>query len=465
MTNIPTYILFLFAIISIVLSYIVLTWIFDKFIKPVPENMVEGYTNPQYKYIPSSSSPNLYIQFGISDLAVDVSSACGFIKVDSKLINPTVPASTTNSNVTGATTGSSTITPAPYSSETPAKTSNPSNKESFDTNDGSSSTPTETTDSSSANPTVSATTTPSSTQSSTRPPIPTSAATPSANSNNDYTVPYTQLQIYKMYNTASGYSSTSNTNIYKMMDASYSSFFDSSGIANMSDANIAKMWNSTASIIIDDALYSGTDFFAIQSTQGNRKCEQGLSYYFLQQIQKNKANTSVLLSLKNAYYGIIKPRFLANTVSNVYWQNAQSLTNSDKGTFNSVIFVLNTIGNLASTNTLSADLSANDVAKVVSSDTPFTMDSLWLYQIMSVAFELYRFCANFQNNGASTSGSGSPAITTTSSTFISGYQKYLEKVNQTAPQSPLLFLLQNLPSNSECSVVNKLSSYANNISN
>lgn len=443
MTNIPNYILLLFAILSIVLSYIILTWIFDKFIKPIPVNTIEGYTNPQYKYIPSSSSPNLYIEFGISDLAVDVSSACGFIKFDSKLINPPTTASSTPAPTT---TESSNITPAPYSSETPEKTTNPSNKESFETTDET--TPEETT--------------PSSTQT----PLPTSAvATPSANSNDDYTVPYTQLQIYKMYNTASGYSSTSNTNIYKMMDVSYSSLFDSSGIANMTDANIAKMWNSNASIIIDDALYSGSNFFAIQSTQGNRKCDQGLSSYFLQQIQKNKEKTSVLLSLKNAYYAIIKPRFLANTVSNVYWQNAKSLTNSDKGTFNSVIFVLNTIGNLASTNTLAADLSANDVAQVVSSDTPFTMDSLWLYQIMSVSFELYRFCANFQSNGASTSGSGSPAIKTTASTFISGYQKYLEKVNQSAPKSPLAFLLQNLPSETECSVISKLSSYTNNISN
>ena len=398
MTNIPNYILCLFSIITIVLSYIVLTWILDI-------TMVEGYTNPQYKYIPSSS-PNLYIEFGISDLAVDVSSACGFIKVDSKLINPT---------------------PQPQVTE----------------------------------PVSDAESTQSDT--STRPPLPTTAPTPSVNSNNDYTVPYTQLQIYKMYNTASGYSSTSNTNIYKMMDASYSSLFESSGIADMTDQNNAKMWNSNASIIIDDALYSGSNFFAIQSNRGNRKCE-GLSSYFLQQIQQNKAKTSVLLSLKNAYYGIIKPRFLANTVSNVYWQNAKSLTNSDKGTFNSVIFVLNTIGNLT-TNTLSVDLSANDVAKVVSSDTPLTMDAVWLYQIMSVSFELYRFCAYFQNNETPTSGSGSPAITTTLSKFISGYQKYLEKVNQTATPSPLLFLLQNLPSDSECSVVSKLSSYANNISN
>jgi len=411
MANTPNYILFLFAIVSIIIFYIVLNWIFDKLIKMKIANTVEGYTNPQYKYVPSRSSPNLSIQFGISDLAIDVSSACGFIKIDSKLINP-IPTPTTAEPFSTSASSSETTAPKP-----------------------------------------------------TQKPIPTSAATPPANSNNDYTVPYSQLQIYKMYNSASGYSSTSNENIFKMMDASYGNLFNSSNIANVDDKNIEKMWNANESIIIDDAIYSGVNFFAIQSSQNNRNCGKGLSYYFLQQIQKNKANPSILLSLKTAYYSIVKPRFLANTVSNVYWQNAQSLTNSDKGTFNSVIFVLNTIGNLASTSTLSADLSANDVAKVVSSDTPFTMDSLWVYQIMSVTFELYRFCAYFQSNGTPTSGSGSPAITTTAGKFVSGYQKYLEKVNQIAPQSPLLFLLQNLPNASDCSAVNILSSYVNNISN
>lgn len=409
------------------------------------QSTVEGYTNPQYKYIPDRSSPNLYIQFGISDLAMDVSSACGFIKVDSKLVNPTPssakPAPTTSPNVNEPfsstpepTTENSTTTPASYSSST--------------------------------TPANSTTTPESSTEpSTTQRPIPTAAATPNANSNNDYTVPYTQLQIYKMYNTATGYSSTSNTNIYIMMDASYSLLFDSSNIANMTDSNIEKLWNSNKSTIIDDALYNGSNYFAIQSNMTNRQCGSGLSSYFLKQIQKNKTNPTILLSLKNAYYGIIKPRFLANTLSNVYWQNAQSLMNSDKGTFNSVIFVINTLGNLATTNTLSTDLSANDVAKVIDTNTPFTMDSLWLYQIMSIAFELYRFCTYFQNNGTPTSGNNSPAITTTANIFISGYQKYLEKVNQTAPQSPLLFLLQNSPSNTDCSITTTLSSYVNNISN
>jgi hypothetical protein len=276
----------------------------------------------------------------------------------------------------------------------------------------------------------------------------------------DYTVPYTQLQIYKMYNSATGYSSTSNTNIYKMMDASYGILFDTSQIGNMTEENIAKLWNANKSIQIDDALFNASNYFIIQSSLSNRKCVSsdkngvGLSTYFLNQIQNNKGSSSILLSLKNAYYAIVKPRFLVNTLSNVYWQNVKSLTNSDKGTYNSIIFVLNTCAELATTNTLSRDLSENDVAKIISKDTPFTIDSLWLYQLTSIAFEIGRFSANFQ-----VSGNGNPAITTTIGKFKSGYPKYLQKINQVESISPLVFMSENIPNVDECSAINIIASH------
>jgi len=273
-------------------------------------------------------------------------------------------------------------------------------------------------------------------------------------------VPYTQLQIYKMYNSATGYSSTSNTNIYKMMDGSYGNLFDTSQIGNMTEENIAKLWNANKSIQIDDALFSASNYFVIQSSLSNRTCNsKGLSTYFLNQIQQNKGSSSVLLSLKNAYYAIIKPRFLANTLSNIYWQNVKSLTNSDKGTCNSVIFVLNTCSGLATTNTLSKDLSENNVAQIISKDTPFTHDSLWLYQLTSIAFEIGRFTANFQTNGSTTSGDGTPAITTTIGKFQSGYPQYLQKINQVETTSPLMFLLKNIPNINECSALNSIASH------
>jgi hypothetical protein len=480
-----------------VLFYIIATWILGV---KTPEPFVEGFanTNPQYTYLPNSSSPNLFIKFGLADLAVDISGACDFIKLDSALNSV--------KNITAAATTSS-PSPSPYSGNTAAKIESFSTEPEPTTSPASSvatpqqttvpiATTTSITDSGNTTATSSsvylnsttaptATTEPSfdtETQNDTEPPTATTepsitTAPPIATTesitateppkNGEYTVPYTELDIYKIYSSTTG--SYNNQNIFKLMDASYGNLFDTTKIGNLSDANIAKMWEANVSISIDDALYNGANYFVIQSQKNSRKCSltkkesPGLSSYFLLLIQKNKSRSSVLLSLKNAYYSVIKPRFLMNMLSNIYWQNAKSFTNADKGTQNSVIYVLNTYANLAKTNTLEADLSANEVAKIISDETPFTFDALWLYQMTSIAFELHRFSAYFQTNGSITSGNKTPAITTTLDKFISGYSQYLQKINQVEPNSPLIFLLRYLPSNADCPIASKLTPYVNNI--
>lgn len=433
--NTPNYILFLFVIICGVLFFIIANWIWI-IIRP-GNREVEGFANPQYTYLPDTNSPNLSIKFGLADLAVDISSVCEFIKVDSKLIGKRTLANADSK----ANAESKSKTNANANAETETETNaNAESNESFDTQDGEE-------------------------DKSTTSPSPTTSSL-----NGDYTVPYTQLQIYKMYNESTGYSSTSNTNIFKMMDVSYGKLFDSSQISKLKDDNIAKLWNANKSIQIDDSLYNLCNYFIIQSTLSNRKCVSeknkdviGLSSYFLKQVQQNKGNSSILLSLKNAYYSIIKPRFLSNTLSNVYWQNAKVITNNDKGTFNSTVFVLNTFAGLANKNTLSADLSANETAQIISTDTPFTMDSLWVYQLASIAFELYRYMVYFESNGSVTSGDGSPAITTTKDKLISGYPVYLQKSNQVEITSPLVFILKNPPSDVDCILANNISAHINNI--
>lgn len=435
----PIYVLCLFGIVFVALFYIIITWVFGHYFST--KHAVEGFENPQYTYLPSKSLPNLSVKFGLSDLAVDISSACGFIKTDSKL-NMVVNVDSVNSSPSPAP--SSTTTPVPYSTtkSEPYSTSEERNNTSE---------PVSTTESTSE----------------TQPPLPTSAV--KLNLNGEYTVSYTQLKIYNMYNTATGYNITSNDNIYKIMDGLYGRFFDVKELEKWTDENVKSLWNETDSIIIDDAIYNGSNFFVIQSGLSNRKCASsekdstGLSSYFLKQILKNKSSSGVLLSMKNAYYAIVKPRFLLNTLSNVYWQNVKTLTNGDKGTQDSILFVLNTFADLAATNKLKVDLAAEGVAKIISEDTPFTMDSLWLYQMMGVAFELYRYVAYFKEHGSDTTSSGNPAITTNIDKFISGYPLYLQKTNQVAPESPLVFLLKNLPNKSECQIVDKLTPYFRNL--
>ena len=498
----PIYISILFLLISVVLFYIIAEWIISAKWTDLFGGLREGFANPQYTYKPNRSNPNLSITFGLSDLAIDISSVCGFIKVDSKLISIAAPTTSPslfgNVNVTTTPVTTTTVTTTPVATTTPvpyvtypafeeSSSSLATTMQMFASNTIASSTTSANTFTTSANTvatsantiatsantfTTSANTvaTSANTFTTSANTIATSSATVSnkesmmsMSTNGDYTVPYTNLQIYTMYNAATGYSSTGNTNIYNKMDASYGSLFDSSQLSSMTDTNIAQLWNSNTSVSIDDAIFNTSNYFVIQSGLQTRQCKSGLSAYFVKLVQKNKSNTTVLLSLKNAYYAVVKQRFLMNTLSNIYWQNVQALTNSDKGTYNSVLFVLNTGASLANTNTLETDLYATDVAKIVSVDTPFTMDSIWLYQIASVTYELGRFVSYFQQNGANTSGSGTPAITTTFDHFISGYQQYLQKINQIAPNSPLHFALNNLPNSSDCASVKILSQHMNTI--
>lgn len=462
-TPTPIYISILILLISAVLVYIITEWMQNIKWSDLFGSLQEGFSNPQYTYKPNRSYPNLSITFGLSDLAIDISSACGFVKIDSELVS-TTNSTTSPSSLFGSTALSTkpSVTSEPtYSSYT--NPSPPSYSASSDTSSSITSyTPPSVTSSILSN-SIDLSTVMKSFESNS---IASSVAIESMSSmsmttNGDYTVPYTNLQIYTMYNNSTGYSSTGNTNIYSKMDASYAYLFDSSQLSSMTDANIAQLWNSNTSVLIDDALFNASKFFIIQPPGG--KCDSGLSAYFLQLVQKNKSNASVLLSLKNAYYAVIKQRFLMNTLSNIYWQNAKALTNSDKGTYNSILFVLNTGSFLANTNTLETDLSANNVAQIVKSDTPFTMDSLWLYQMASVTYELVRFGLYFEKNGENTSGKGTPAITTKYGSFISGYQQYLQKINQIAPKSPLLFMFQHIPNGSDCESVNILSKHISTI--
>lgn len=440
-TNTPNYILFLFAAMFIVLFYIVSSWVWKKLLPT--KRLEEGFQNPKYTYIPDSKSPNLSIEFGLADLAIDVSSVCDFIKVDSTLSNYPAVSKTTAPMTT--TTPMATTTPVP----TTAAATTPRDPNATTVPAWRQSQPPKTT-----NPdakTIAPTTTPV-------------ATTPIANTFGDYTVSPTSLQIHNMYNSVTGYSNTSSTNIYAKMDVSYGSLFNTSQISSLKDEEIAKLWNANQSIEIDDALYNGVNYFVMQSKSNVPQCKPGLSSYFLNLIQKNKHSGSTLTSLKNAYYAIIKPRFLMNSLSNIYWQNVQSLTNSDKGTNNTILYVINTFASTANTNTLSTDLSENDVANIISSSsvkTPFTTDSIWCYQSISIAFELYRFVSKFQKSGANTK----PPVSTTLDSIMGGYNLYLQKVNQVAPTSPLLFLLENPVNDTNCPLMVTLQKYINDISN
>lgn len=276
----------------------------------------------------------------------------------------------------------------------------------------------------------------------------------------EYSVPQANLKIDTLYNNsinATQYSSTSG--ITSTMDASYGQFFDSNTIQDWTNEKIQTKWNEMNSVQIDDAIYNTAKYFVIQSEEKDRLClnmatdTSGASFggYFLQGIIANKFNPSGLLKLKNAYYSVIKPRFLANKASNVYWQNWQTLTNADGKSHDSVVYVINIINGLVTTPTLPEDLSGANTQTIVSSaelKTPFTMDSLRIYQTVSIAYELCRFLGQFS---AVLKPEQNP-IKTTASVFVVGFQKYLDTLNKVSIPSTLAFAINHPPNDTVCSI-------------
>jgi hypothetical protein len=263
----------------------------------------------------------------------------------------------------------------------------------------------------------------------------------------DYTVPSANLQIYKLYNALLG--NGASQALTDAMDASYGKLFDSKRLNSMRPQDISAEWVDMNATQTDDALYNTVKLFVIQSeVVDGGKCASvndvdGMSAYFLKSITENKSNEGALQALKHAYYAIVKPRFLANRLSNMYWDNVQSFKSADKDSNNSLIYVVNTFSELMQTPTLETDLSANGAANVIGPDTPFpSKDPIQIYQTASVVYELGRFV----NKSRQSDGK----IKTDLVTFNAGYPKYLKSATGDSQTSPFLFLLQNPPDSNDC---------------
>ena len=267
----------------------------------------------------------------------------------------------------------------------------------------------------------------------------------------DYSVPKSDLKINTLYENV--VNTSKKDGIANAMDASYGAIFDSKNLKEWTNDKIVSTWNNMNSVQIDDALYNSVNYFVINSGKG--RClsmatdtsANTLGNYFLQGIIANKFSSGALLKLKNAYYAIVKPRFLANTISTQYWNNWQTLMNADGKSYDSIVYVINTMNDLVSGSTLPSDLSGTNTQTIISTDaikTPFTIDSLRLYQTTSVAHELYKFINKFPIMSPN-------PIQTTPATFYAGFQKYLDTLNKVSIPSTLAFVIKNPPNPENCS--------------
>jgi hypothetical protein len=257
----------------------------------------------------------------------------------------------------------------------------------------------------------------------------------------DYSVPLADLKINTLYSNAI-------QSVQSAMDSIYGKIFDASYLQTLSNPQIVSSWNSMAEIQIDDSLFNTVNSFTINSKDDipciNMDTDSKgitLGNYFLRGIIANKFSKGSLQKLKNTYYAIVKPRFMANTVAKIYMENWKILMNSDGKSHDSVIFVLNTMNELVAGSTLPTDLSGTDILPIMT-DSPFTIDSLHLYQTTSVFYELYKFVKQYPSE-----------IQTIPASFYDGFQKYLDTLNKISVISIIGFVMKNPP---DTNCINKL---------
>lgn len=291
---------------------------------------------------------------------------------------------------------------------------------------------------------------------------------PSFISFNEYTM-QPQMRIDEYYKSIvegcswnSGSNSSSITTLIqsanKALDASYGNFFDPKWLQEQkTNQSIADQWKSVVDIQIDDQLYNTVKYFIIDSDGGkSRKCmsepnKSGLSYYFLNSIIENKdasALKSTFDKLKQSFYAIIRPRFLANQISTIYWKNQKNLTNSDKITNASIMYVLGAHSSLIQYGEaiVKQDLSESAILSSDKNPTIFTTDSILMYQTFAVLLECARFVNQFSRKSDTPS-----TVNTTLKTFNSGFQAYLDKKHKVQSQSNILFILNHQPDTKTCS--------------
>jgi hypothetical protein len=267
----------------------------------------------------------------------------------------------------------------------------------------------------------------------------------------EYSVAESELKLHGLYKNA-----VSQDDPESAMDASFGKMFDSRVIQDWTNEKLVSTWHEMESVKVDNAIFTLTDNFVIHSDKppgcvAMNSDSSGTTFggYFLQAIIYNKFDKAELLKLKKAYYFVIKPRFLANKVAELYWQNWQTLMNADGKSHDSILYVLNVMSSLVASATLPVDLSGTGVKNILTTKekpSPFTMDSLRLYQTSSVAYELFRFMKRF----SAELPAGKSPIKTTVPIFVDGFQKYLDTLNKISVASIMAFVLKNPPNPKDC---------------
>jgi len=186
------------------------------------------------------------------------------------------------------------------------------------------------------------------------------------------------------------------------------------------------------------------------ATHPENKEADPFSRYFLLLIEKYKTGDAQLGEIKTFFYRLIKPLFLQSQLNDIYSSNIQRYVNQDGSSNASSLYLVNKSAEWISKSTVSADFPSHNTDGTVyvfkedsanTEDATFTLDSIKLFHAVGILVQ-FRHLVNTVNQNKPPLN----IIRTTDTTFVSGFQAYLDKKFPTAPpKSKWVFLLNHLP--------------------
>lgn len=248
--------------------------------------------------------------------------------------------------------------------------------------------------------------------------------------NGDYTKPKTDLEIHKLFTSATNSPDKIMDEYFKSKPFDYESLKDKPAKTVLSESN---------EMVEMDQLYNDILYFAADKSSADvpssRKYSVQWMPYFVNAVKENSNNQTALAELKKSFYSMVRPILQQKILFKIYEDNAARLRNIDGGSNDSILYVLNTSAELSSPSNSEPDSAEKE-------NPSFPKDRIRLFQITGLLIGLNQFIERISKNSQ-------PLIKMDTPKFVAGFPLYLKKKNQVALPSATVFLLKNPPNITE----------------
>lgn len=251
--------------------------------------------------------------------------------------------------------------------------------------------------------------------------------------NGDYTKPKTDLEIHKLFTSATSSPDKIMDEYFKTKPFDYES---------LKDKPVKQFLSESKEMAEMDQLYNDILYFAADKSgadvPSSRKYSVQWMPYFINAVQENSNNQTALAELKKSFYSMVRPILQQKILFKIYEDNATRLRNIDGGSNDSILYVLNTSAELASP----SNISTSEPDSAEKENPSFPKDRIRLFQITGLLLGLNQFIERISKNSQ-------PLIKMNVPKFVAGFPLYLNKKNQVALPSATVFILKNPPNIAE----------------